>query len=194
MQLAPISIPTSVSSSGVISAVIRFKYFHFLIIFGVAISSLSTGRKLLEYALGTLIHSTGPSLPQLIADTLKPFTAASSSDFSPVKVFRFYFSFLPVIPSSSMISSLIKDPLLQLSNIPYVFTIFLELLWLTQTATMHILTTSASSFPLTGAHLTVSVPDSLGCALSWSSLVFFLCSDAFQLGEAQNITCILVVA
>ena len=86
MQLAAISIPTSMSSSCVISAVIGFNYFHFLIFFGVAISSFSTGRKLLDYALGTSIYSTGPSLPQLIPDAIKPFTAASSSDFSPVNV------------------------------------------------------------------------------------------------------------
>ena len=100
MWLAPISIPTSVSSFCLISAVIGFKYFHFLMFFGVAISSFSTSRKLLEYALGTSISSTGHSLSLLIADTIKSFTVAGSSYFSPVNNFKLNFSFLPVAPSS----------------------------------------------------------------------------------------------
>ena len=68
--------------------------------FGVAISSFSTSRKLLEYALGTSISSTGHSLSLLIADTIKSFTVAGCSYFSPVNNFKLNFSFLPVAPSS----------------------------------------------------------------------------------------------
>ena len=49
------------------------------------------------------------SLPLLIPDTISPSASTSFSDFSPINVFRYSFSFFLVIPSSTMISSQMEE-------------------------------------------------------------------------------------